>query len=186
VASETRAEVRHVFVDPSRAVRVGTPHPDHCAVLAVTPLMRELTLRLETLLAEETDEAHRLRFCDVVIDELDRLDEAPLNLPGGRDPRLVRLTRHLGEHPEDRRPLTELASFVGSSTRTLERLFAEETGLTYRRWRARLRLLAAIERLERGESTAEVALSLGYSSPSAFAASFRAEFGEPPRSFMRG
>ena len=186
VASETRAEVRHVFVDPSRAVRVGAPRPDRCAVLAVTSLMRELTLRLETLLAEESDEARRLRFCDVVIDELDRLEEAPLSLPGGRDPRLVRLTRHLGEHPEDRRPLAELASFVGASTRTLERLFAEETGLTYRRWRARLRLLAAIERLERGESNTEVALSLGYSSPSAFTASFREEFGEPPRTFLRG
>lgn len=186
VASETRAEVRHVFVDPSRAVRVGALRPDRCAVLAVTALMRELTLRLEAILAEEPDETRRLRFCDVMIDELDRLEEAPLNLPGGRDPRLVRLTRHLGEHPDDRRPLAELASFVGASTRTLERLFAEETGLTYRRWRARLRLLAAIERLERGDSTTAVAMSLGYSSPSAFTASFRKEFGEPPRTFLRG
>lgn len=185
VASETPAEVRHVFVDPSRLVRLGVRHPDRCAVLAVTPLMRELTLRLEALLAEETDETRRLRFCDVMIDELDRLDEAPLSLPGGRDPRLVRLTRHLGLHPEDSRPLAELASFAGASTRTLERLFAAETGLTYRRWRARLRLLAAIERLERGESATEVALSLGYSSPSAFTASFREEFGEPPRTFLR-
>lgn len=185
VASETRAEVRHVFVDPSRAVRVGVPHPNRCAVLAVTPLMRELTLRLEKLLVDEADEARRLRFCDVMIDELDRLEEAPLSLPGGRDPRLVRLTRHLGQHPDDRRPLTELASFAGASTRTLERLFSSETGLNYRRWRARLRLLAAIERLERGESTTQVALSLGYSSPSAFTASFREEFGEPPRTFLR-
>jgi AraC-like DNA-binding protein len=186
VASETRAEVRHVFVDPSRAARVGAQHPDRCAVLTVTPLMRELTLRLEVMLAEEADEVRRLRFCDVVIDELDRLDEAPLSLPGGRDPRLVRLTRHLGEHPEERRPLAELASFVGASTRTLERLFAEETGLTYRRWRARLRLLAAIERLERGDSATDVALSLGYSSPSAFTASFREEFGKTPSTFLRG
>ncbi len=185
VASETRAEVRHVFVDPSRAVRTDAPRPDRCAVLAVTPLMREMTLRLERLLAEESDAARRLRFCDAMIDELDRLEEAPLSLPGGRDPRLVRLTRHLGENPEDRRPLAELANFAGASTRTLERLFAAETGLTYRRWRARLRLLAAIERLERGESTTGVALSLGYSSPSAFAASFREEFGEPPRTFLR-
>ncbi|MCM5552263.1 helix-turn-helix transcriptional regulator [Pleomorphomonas sp. NRK KF1] len=186
VASETPAEVRHVFVDPSRSVRTGAQRPHRCAVLAVTPLMRELTLRLETLLVEETDEARRLRFCDVMIDELDRLAEAPLSLPGGRDSRLVRLTRHLGEHPEDRRPLAELASFVGASTRTLERLFAAETGLTYRRWRARLRLLTAIERLERGESVTEVALTLGYSSPSAFTASFREEFGEPPRTFLQG
>ena len=185
VASETRAEARHIFVDPSRTVRAGAPHPDRCAVLVVTPLMRELALRLETLLVKEVDEMRRLRFCEVMIDELDRLEEAPLNLPGGRDPRLVRLTRHLGEHPEDHRPLAELASFIGSSTRTLERLFAEEIGLTYRRWRARLRLLTAIERLERGESTTGVALSLGYSSPSAFTASFREEFGEPPRTFMR-
>lgn len=34
VVSETPAEVRHVFVDPSRAVRTGSQRPDRCAVLA--------------------------------------------------------------------------------------------------------------------------------------------------------
>ena len=102
VASETRAEVRHVFVDPSRAVRVGAPRPDHCAVLAVTPLMRELTLRLEAILAEEADEARRLRFCDVVIDELDRLDEAPLN--SARRPRSAARPPHPPSWRTSRRP----------------------------------------------------------------------------------
>jgi len=187
VASETRAEVRHVFVDPSRSVRRNGPRADRCAVLLVTPLMRELILRLEATLTDDGgDPDRRLRFCDVMIDEMNQLPEAPLSLPGGRDKRLVRLTRHLGSHPEDRRPLADLASLAGASVRTLERLFPQETGLTYRRWRARLRLLTAIERLERGESSTAVAHSLGYSSPSAFTASFRSEFGEPPRSFLRG
>ena len=186
VASETRADVRHVFVDPSRPVRRDGPRTDRCAVLLVTPLMRELILRLEAMLAEEIDVARRLRFAEVMIDEMNHLAEAPLNLPGGRDPRLVRLTRHLGAHPDDGRPLSELASLAGASVRTLERLFRDETGLTYRRWRSRLRLLAAIEQLEAGKSSTEVAHTLGYSSPSAFVASFRAEFGEPPRSFLRG
>lgn len=186
VASETHAKVWHVFVDPSRAVRRDGPRANRCAVLLVTPLMRELILRLEATLAETADDdARRLRFCEVMIDEMNRLAEAPLSLPGGRDPRLVRLTRYLGSHPDDRQPLAELASLAGASVRTLERLFPAETGLTYRRWRARLRLLSAIEQLEAGKSSTEVALTLGYSSPSAFTASFREEFGEPPRGFLR-
>ncbi|MDF3859203.1 helix-turn-helix domain-containing protein, partial [Achromobacter denitrificans] len=45
------------------------------------------------------------------------------------------------------------------------------------------RLLAAMERLARGERVLEVALDLGYESPSAFAAMFRKAVGEPPSAF---
>lgn len=45
--------------------------------------------------------------------------------------------------------------------------------------------MAAIERLERGQSS-EGTWSLGYRSPSAFVAAFRAQFGRPPQSFLMG
>ena len=45
------------------------------------------------------------------------------------------------------------------------------------------RLLAAMERLARGERVLDVALDLGYESPSAFAAMFRKALGEPPSAF---
>ena len=60
----------------------------------------------------------------------------------------------------------------------MQRLFLRHTGMTFGRWRQRL--LAAMERLARGERVLDVALDLGYESPSAFAAMFRKALGEPP------
>jgi AraC-like DNA-binding protein len=69
--------------------------------------------------------------------------------------------------------------------KTLHRLFAKETGLTFGQWRQQARLLFALERLARGDRVIDVALDSGYASQSAFAAMFRKHFGMPPRAFYR-
>ncbi|MDR3372468.1 MAG: helix-turn-helix domain-containing protein [Ancalomicrobiaceae bacterium] len=183
MVTDTDAAVRHLLIHPDRGIRHRRAHADRCSVVLMTPLLRELILRLEALEQAGADAERLRRFEEVVLDELDDLPESPLELPGGRDPRLVRLTRHLGGEPEERRPLKSLAAMVGSTTRTLERLFRAETGLTYRQWRARHRLLSSIERLNAGESTTAVALSLGYGSASAFAAAFKRHFGKRPQQY---
>lgn len=184
VISDTTADVLHLFVHPDRVVRQQAG-PPRCCVLQMTPVLREMLLRLADLDAQAADVARRRRLGEVVLDELDDLPEAPLSLPGGSDPRLVRLTRHLGDQPDDNRSLDELANLAGASKRTLERLFRQETGLSFKSWRSRLRLLTAIERLDAGVSTTEAALMVGYATPSAFVAAFRAEFGQPPQRFLR-
>ena len=73
-----------------------------------------------------------------------------------------------------------LARQVGLGRRTVERLFLAETKMTVGEWRRRLRLLRAVQRLARGESVTNVALDAGYSSTSAFIATFRKAFGTTP------
>lgn len=180
--SETAAVVRNLYTDPSLSLRATAPA---CAVLGLTALMRALILRLYTEPTETAFSAQQLRLCSVIADEIDSLPEAPLHLPGGRDPRLVRLIHHLTRHPDDPRPLPELARIAAASPRTLERLFQQETGLGYRQWRSRQRLLLAIERLNLGQSSTSIAYALGYRSPSAFTAAFHAQFGQPPQSFLK-
>jgi len=68
----------------------------------------------------------------------------------------------------------------------MTRLFQRETGLSFRAWRRRLRLLKSLGGLEAGESVTSVALDSGYNSTSAFIAAFRNEFGMTPREVMRG
>lgn len=182
VQSDTQTTIRNLYIDASVPLRAAN---QTCAVLTLTPLMRALILRLHR---EDTTTAfppRLLRLCAVIADEIETLREAPLHLPGGHDARLVRLTRHLSRHPDETRPLPELARIAAASPRTLERLFQLQTGLTYRQWRARQRLLMAIERLSLGQSSATIAYALGYRSPSAFTAAFRAEFGTPPQSFLK-
>jgi AraC-like DNA-binding protein len=100
------------------------------------------------------------------------------------------LERARGEHralladPAQPVPLDRLAAGVGASRRTLERLFLAETGMTIGQWRGRLRLVRAVEQLAAGQPVTAVAGALGYATPSAFSAMFRAQLGEPPRRYL--
>lgn len=184
ITVESRAELLNIYVDPSIRVRPDSQPRPGCAVLLLSPLAREMIRRLGESDTSAPFDDRLLRFCRVLLDELETLSEAPLNLPGGRDERLCRVTRHLLSQPDTSSQLAELGQIAGASPRTLERLFKAETGLTFRQWRSKLRLLSAIEALNRGESSTAIAYSLGYSSPSAFIAAFREAFGTTPQRFL--
>lgn len=178
--TETNARTRNLYIDPTFPVRQQAPG---CSMLLLTPLMREIILRLTTADMIEASAGFK-RLSLVAIDEIDRLQASPHNLPAGQDTRLRRLISHLLRHPDESRPLPELGKIAGASVRTLERLFTAETGMSFRQWRSHLRLLNAIELLRQGKSSTTVAHSLGYRSPSAFVAAFRQHFGSPPQSFL--
>lgn len=182
--SETDMETRNVFIDPTHA---AAARPETaCRVLRLTPLLRAMTARLTEAGRDGSAAPEWQRLGLALIDEIARLEVSDLGLPGGRDPRLVRLTRHLNRTPGETRGLPELAQQIaGSSERSLTRLFREETGLSYRQWRLRQRMLVAMQGLERGQSSAEVAAQLGYGSASAFIAAFRRTLGAPPQQVRR-
>ena len=73
----------------------------------------------------------------------------------------------------------------GPGDSTLTRMFRRETGQSFSAWRQRVRLLEALARLGAGESVTNVALDVGYDSPSAFTAMFRRELGAAPRRYLR-
>ena len=56
--------------------------------------------------------------------------------------------------------------------------------MTFSRWRRQARIIASLPRLARGESVLEIALDLGYESPSAFAAMFRRALGVAPSAYF--
>jgi AraC-like DNA-binding protein len=63
-------------------------------------------------------------------------------------------------------------------------LFARETSMTFGQWRQQARLLTASEQLTTGTKVVDVALNTGYSSPGAFAAIFKRQFGVAPSVFL--
>jgi AraC-like DNA-binding protein len=71
------------------------------------------------------------------------------------------------------------------SDKTLMRLFQRETGLSFRGWRQRARLLASLNVLEEGGSVTNTALDCGYDSTSAFIAAFKTLFGFTPGELFR-
>jgi AraC-like DNA-binding protein len=69
----------------------------------------------------------------------------------------------------------------------LARLFRQETGMSFGAWRQQARLIDALGRLAAGQPVTDVALDLGYQSPSAFTSMFRRALGRAPTHyFMEG
>jgi AraC-like DNA-binding protein len=99
--------------------------------------------------------------------------------------RARQVAQALTDDPADRRTLAEWGRQVGASERTLARGFVAGTGLAFGRWRARLRLQAALPALAAGQPVGNVARHVGYESASAFVAAFRRETGLTPAAYFR-
>jgi len=181
VVTTERTQMRSLYIAPTAAPW----GPEQCRVLGVTPLVRELIRAVTRLPVDYAQDGPEGRLVAVLLDQLAGLQEVRFSLPLPVDERLVRVSAALESQPDDPRPLTELAAMAGLSARTLTRLYLRETGLSFRGWRRRLRLLKSLDGLEAGDSVTKVALDCGYTSASAFTAAFRHEFGITPRESMQ-
>lgn len=162
------------------APRIATTLPRECRTLNISSLLRELILHVSRLGALDRRTPSHARLIGVLLDQMTDVSEVPLQLPLPRDPRALRFASLLQTTPGDSGTVAALARQAGASRRTIERLFAQETGMTVAEWRRRLRLLHAVRRLAEGEPVTTVALEIGYSSVSAFIAVFRKAFGMTP------
>ncbi|BBP82534.1 AraC family transcriptional regulator [Pseudomonas tohonis] len=174
--SERAIEFRSLYLDAS----VLDGYQRECAVLQVTPLLRELMERASGFPRDYPEQGAEARLLRVLVDEVRSLEEAPFSLPLPRDARLRRITDALQADPADNRGIEAWAGQVGASRRTLVRLFQAETQLSFREWRQRLRLLAALPLLADGMSVTALASELGYDSLSAFIALFQRHYGCTP------
>ncbi|WP_343898101.1 AraC family transcriptional regulator [Craurococcus roseus] len=154
--------------------------PPSAAVLAVSPLLRELILAAcaEPL---EWDPAGRAgHVAALILDEIACAPPLPLGVPAPRDLRLLRLAAALQADPAKPLTLEAWAVECGASSRTLTRLFRRETGMSFGRWRQMLRLSEAAALLAQGIPSARAAAMVGYASVPAFGSAFRAAFGQTP------
>lgn len=181
IIPEVRAEIRHLFIDPSCLDKF----PTQCSVVEVSPLLRELILRVADFGDNYAENSPANRICGVILDEMQALKPSLLHLPLAGDRRLQRIMKAMIEKPEAETGLSHWAEFVGASERTLSRLFHKETGMSFQQWRKQLLLHEAIDLLGKGESVLNVALELGYSSPSAFVAMFRKALGTTPGQYFK-
>jgi AraC-like DNA-binding protein len=129
------------------------------------------------------DSAHG-RIMQVIIDQISTQPVASLALRLPTDQRLLRITQALMLNPGDRRILGEWARDVGASRRTINRLFARQTDMSFQLWRQQLRLLRALEMLATGVPVTHIAMELGYHNTSAFIAMFRRCLGTTPARYL--
>ena len=151
-----------------------------CAVIGVSPLLRELILRAAQEGMLDSRDKVEAALATLIAEEFRQAGAPPFDLPRPVSPQLVRAAELIAGDTGDAASTTALARAVGLGVRTLERRFHAETGLTPGRWRRQHALLAALERLATGAPIKQVAAAAGYATPSAFTAAFRAAFGTTP------
>lgn len=181
VFSSPRTEMRSLYLDCS----VTTWAPQRCHVLGVSDLLRELIHAFSKIPIEYEQDGPQGRLTQVLLDQLAEAPQIDLMLPLPQDSRLRQIYHSLQLHPEQQTTLAHWSQKFDVSEKTLSRLFLRETGLTFRAWRQRLRLLGALTPLEQGARVTDVSLACGYDSTSAFIAAFRQQFGDTPGEFFR-
>jgi AraC-like DNA-binding protein len=166
------------------APTLSGPFPDRCCAVNVSPLLRELIRHTVTLGVLDRNIPARAHLIGFLVDQLSALPTIPLQFPWPSDERATRAAAWLRAHPDDPGVIKQMAKRVGTSARTLERLFHTETGLTFGKWRQQLRLLHALRFLAAGRPVTAVALEVGYDSASAFIAMFKRTLGTTPHRYF--
>lgn len=179
VFSHGAVRARMLFVDAAYVA----PLPVRSATVAVDPFLEQLLRRATEYGNDYPEHGPMARLAGVILDELSTLELAPLFLPSARDDRVGGVMNRLVADPGSVATLEQLASDIGASPRTIARLFRSETGMSFAQWRTRLRLVESVERLASGASVTEVALGLGYNSPSSFTYMFRTNLGVAPAAY---
>jgi AraC-like DNA-binding protein len=182
VLASTDVKLRNLQI--SRALAPGLP--DSACLIAVSPLFAELlgsAVEGEQWVQEGSREA---KILELLIMEFHVANDLVFSFPEPRDARLRKICSALQRNPADNRSLAEWSAIAGACTRTLERLFHRETGLTFAQWRRQLRLQDAIIRLHRGQPVTSVAFDAGYDNTSSFIEMFRRMTGRTPGQFLVG
>jgi AraC-like DNA-binding protein len=163
--------------------RVDSRLRDSPAVVAVSPLLREVIIALTSDEHPPYTARQRENMERVALDQLRRVGQLPVRLPALDDDRLRAIATFLRANPADERTLAQFGLAVGASERTLSRLFRQQAGVSFPQWRVQFRLQHALVLLADGTSVTTTALACGWSNPSAFVETFRRAFGATPGKF---
>jgi len=163
-------------------LRPGLARGKQCAVLHVTPLLRELiveAVRIGNLKARNKSHA-ALR--DVIVAQIARASPVPTMLAMPSDVRARAIADAVIANPKT--TLLALSQKAGASVRTLQRIFRREVGTDFETWRRQVRMMKAVELLTRGTTIKQISHAVGYRQASTFVAAFRRTFGVPPKSWI--
>ena len=155
--------------------------PDRPFALRVTPLLRSL---LDAAFAKDIGPEKIELVVRLMLHELTEVADAPTFLPLPASPLGQRVAALALNDHQNRLSVGDLASRAATSIRTLSRLFPAETGLTFKAWRQRARIVHAMDRLARGNAIAVVSAQTGFASTAAFSSAFRRVTAMTPTAFV--
>lgn len=186
VFADRPVSLRTVYLSP-RLVR--GPGWD-CRVFTVAPLAREMLLYAMrwSHKSDPRDPLLRPFFTTLATLALEWSEQGalPFRLPLARSAELRRAARLVRSKLCDPIGIVDLARAAALSERTLRRRFLDELGMSPRDYLHTARMLAALDRLaDPAVPITEVALAVGFATPSAFSHAFTGFVGESPRTYRQ-
>ena len=153
-------------------------------VVRVSPLLHETIL---ALFDGRNDRDRTTLLIRLAMLELHQAEDSATFIPLPKDVRCRRAAELVLADPAGAHEIEIVAEKIGTSARTLSRLFTAETQLSFKSWCQRARIAAAIERLstDTNVSIKQVAGELGYASLPAFSHAFRQVTGRTPTEFVQ-
>jgi AraC-like DNA-binding protein len=151
-------------------------------VVRVSPLLHQAIL---ALFDGRNDPDRTALLVKLAMLELHQAEDSATFIPLPHEPRCRRAADIVLGDPTGPHEIETLAREVGTSARTLSRLFASQTQLSFKSWCQRARIAAAIEKLsvDANLSVKQLAADLGYASVPAFSHAFRQVTGKTPTEF---
>jgi AraC-like DNA-binding protein/quercetin dioxygenase-like cupin family protein len=151
-------------------------------VVRVSPLLHQAILAIFDI--RNSPERTAL-LVKLAVMELHQAEDSATFIPLPHELRCRRAADIVLADPTGLHEIEALAREVGTSARTLSRLFSSETQLSFKSWCQRARIAAAIEKLstDANVSVKQLASDLGYASVPAFSHAFRQVTGKTPTEF---
>ncbi|WP_245466991.1 MULTISPECIES: helix-turn-helix transcriptional regulator [unclassified Mesorhizobium] len=180
IAASGNIDSYAAFVQPA----AGAKLPTTCCTITVSPLLRELIVRSAQFPADHEADGVESGVAALLLHEVSTAPLGNLHLPMPTDPRLRSIFQDMITDPADRGTLESWAKRSGLSVRSLERVIAAETGMSFGRWRQQLSIILSVQWLASGASVKQVAGDLGYENVSSFVTMFRKALGVSPARYM--
>ena len=154
---------------------------DRAFALRITPLMRAL---LDAAFAPGVSADKAELVIKLMLHELTEAAQAPTFLPLPTGATARRVADVVFGDVRNQLGAEQIAARAATSVRTLSRVFQSETGLSFKLWRQRARIVQAMDRLSRGKPVAQVAAEVGFASVASFSCAFRQVTNMTPTSFV--
>ena len=177
---KNKVSYRSLYIDPILSEVLG----NKVRPLTVDPLLKSLILEISNWPEDYEETAETQRFLLVLIDRLAMAKSNELFMPTIQDKRLLPIIETLNQEPANKLTIEQWALKVGASSRTLNRLFNQNYGMGFSRWKQKLRILKSLELLNSNSQLVDIAFELGYESTSAFITAFKKHLGCSPKKYL--
>lgn len=153
-------------------------------VFPAPPVLKEMILYAKKWNQETAENDEQKAFMNALLVSLPNFcdENTALQIPLPSDMRLLEVCQFINLNYQQNHSIDELAETANLSTRSLQRIFKKETGISIKKYAQLIKILKSIELIDSHQFTlSEIAYKVGYKSLSAFTSSYQAIMNAKPK-----